>query len=211
MNIETISQLGPLVAAVSAFIAAVGAFFVYRQYTRAQEWRRGDLATSLMKELESNDELAFACISLDWGTGPLVVPTRYRPLVEQMSSGSGAVLQHSPEILALALEPYLNEETEKSAQGLIYRHCFVKLFSHLDNIARLLVSKQIRRADLDGLEYWLKQLSNYQYAPANGEEVFQRALAVFEYPRIPALGRLLQVDNWNVYENCVAEMKRHSN
>jgi Zn-dependent protease with chaperone function len=78
-NGDTISKLGPLVAAVSALIAAFGAAYVYFQYRRAQEWRKGDLAASLMERLVSDPELAFACQALDWGTGPIMVPERYRP------------------------------------------------------------------------------------------------------------------------------------
>lgn len=51
---ETISKLGPLVAAVSATIAAFGAVYVYRQYRRAQEWRKGDLAAAWLSRLESD-------------------------------------------------------------------------------------------------------------------------------------------------------------
>lgn len=205
MGIETISKLGPLVGAASAFIAALGAMFAYRQYARAHEWRRGDLAAALMRELDSTEELEFACLCLDWGVGPLMVPQRYRPLLREMGSNDGATVQHSPDVLAKALEPRLNRETLESAQGLIYRHCFVKLFVHLDDIARLLASQQISATDLDGLDYWLKALSRYPYAAGDGRQVFQPALAAFGYPRIPELGRKLGVTDWAIHDALLAE------
>ena len=85
---DTIGKLGPLVAAVSAIIAAFGALYVYRQYRRAQEWRKGDLAAALMERLESDEELAFACQALDRGTGPILV-SRALPTLDE-------TIQHAP-------------------------------------------------------------------------------------------------------------------
>jgi hypothetical protein len=203
---DTISKLGPLVAAVSAMIAAFGAFYVYRQYRRAQNWRRrkGDLAAALMQKLESDEELAFACQALDWGTGPIIVPERYRPLMKRFDMPHEAVLDHDPHVLACALEPRLNEATAGSPEGLIYRHCFIKLFDHLENVSRLVASKQVAIGDLDGLDYWLKGVARYTYAPKFSipEEVFQPALAAFGYERIPALGKKLGIEDWAVFDRC---------
>lgn len=199
---DTISKLGPLVAAASAMIAAFGAIYVYRQYQRAQEWRKGDLAAALMERLESDQELAFACQALDWGIGPILVPDRYRPLMNKFNMPDEAVLDHSPKILATALEPSLTISTVSSAQGLIYRHCFIKLFNHLENISRLVTSKQVAVADLHGLNYWLGKIARYDYAPrdCDPDAIFQPALAVFGYHGIPVLGRKLGVSDWSIYE-----------
>jgi hypothetical protein len=209
-NADTIAKLGPLVASVSTFIAAFGALYVYRQYRRAQDWRKGDLAAELMERLESDEELAFACQALDWGTGPIMVPERYRPLMKRFNMPHEAVLDHNPDILSSALEPALNTETLQSAQGLIYRHCFIKLFNHLDNISRLVASEQVAIDDLDGLKYWVNLIASYDYAPANRnhEEIFQSALALFGYDRIPQLGRKLGVMNWSVYDKTDASQIR---
>jgi hypothetical protein len=211
-NADKISKLGPLVAAASAFIAAIGAFYVFLQYKRAQLWRKGDLAAALLAKLESDDELAFACQSLDWGTGPILVPKRYLPLTARFNLANESVLEHSPLILAAALEPSLNRTTLESAQGLIYRHCFIKLFSHLDNIGRLVASGQIDVADLHGLLFWLTQLAKYAYPPAGraGEVMFQPAIAVFDYPNIPILARQLGVRNWLEYDRARMEIAKGS-
>ena len=204
---DTIGELGPLVAAVSAVIAAFGAIYVYRQYRRAQEWRKGDLAAALMERLESDQELAFACQALDWGTGPIMVPERYRPLMKRFNMPHEAVFDHAPSILALALQPSLNVATLTSAQGLIYRHCFVKLFNHIENISRLVASDQVATDALHGLDYWLDMIASYSYAPANcsRDEIFQPALAAFGYDSIPVLGRKLGVLDWSVYDRCRAD------
>jgi len=201
---DTISKLGPLVAAVSAVIAAFGALYVYRQYRRAQEWRKGDLAAALMERLESDEELAFACQALDWGTGPILVPERYRPLMKRFNMPHEAVLDHAPDILVSALEPFLNAATLQSAQGLIYRHCFIKFFNHIENIGRLVASDQVAIDGLDGLDYWLARIASYEYSPADRsrQEIFQPALAVFGYHKIPELGRQLGVMDWSVYDRC---------
>lgn len=201
-NADTIGNMGPLVAAVSALIAGFGAIYVYRQYTRAQEWRKGDLAAALMQRLESDQELAFACQALDWGTGAILVPERYRPLMKKFKMSDEAVMDHDPKILASALESHLNEATRDSAPGLIYRHCFIKLFNHLENVSRLVSSKQVDVAGLDGLEYWLRMLANYSYAPSgrNPKSIFQPALAVFGYDAIPRLGRAMGVTDWSMFD-----------
>ena len=200
--LETISKLGPVVAAASASIAAFGAIYVYRQYKRAQDWRKGDLAASLLSKLESDEELAFACQALDWGTGPLMVPKRYHPLMKKFNRPSEMVLDHDTEVLACALEPQLNEKTLASAEGLIYRHCFVRLFSHLGNIGRMVDSGQIDVADLHGIEFWLKALSECPYSPEGRKpsDIFQPAIAVFDYPTIPQLGRRMGIDRWDTYD-----------
>jgi hypothetical protein len=115
---------------------------------------------------------------------------------------SETVLEHSPEVLAGALEPSLNAATLHSAQGLIYRHCFIKLFNHLQNIGRLVASGQVAVESLDGLDYWLYRIASYEYPPEgrNPEDIFQPALAKFGYQNIPDLGRMLKVSNWSTYD-----------
>lgn len=199
-NADTIGKLGPLVAAVSAMIAAFGAFYVYLQYRRAHDWRKGDLAAALLARLESDDELAFACQALDWGVGPIIVPKRYAPLMKRFGEDE-AVLDHDPKVMALALEPDLNEATLKSARGLVYRHCFIKLFNHLENVNRLLASRQVEADGVRDLDYWLRRLASYTYAPGDRDQTFQPAIARFGYHGIPLLGRSLGVETWSVYDS----------
>jgi hypothetical protein len=204
--LNAISKLGPVVDAGSAAIAAIAGLIAYRQYCRAQQWRKGDLAAALLSQLDQDDELAFACHALDWGTGPLIVPPKYRPLLKKMNSSDDCVVDHDIIALALALQPKLADLTRLGALGLIYRQTFDKVFGHFDNIERLVESQQLQIEDLVGLKYWLDRIAVYEYPPPNvdGRDIFQPALHFFGYSGIPRLGRRLNVVDWSVFDECDA-------
>jgi hypothetical protein len=189
-------------------IALVGAFYTARQYQRAKRWRAGDLAVTLITQLETDDELAFACRAIDWGVGPLVVPGRYRALLEQIPEGKknptpmerGEVIQQNPELMARALRVRLAIDPEAEAPGLVYRYCFDKLFAHLANVHRLLKTDQVKLEDLEGLKYWLERIAAYEYPPPRIEkhQVFQPFLEyeLFGYRGVIDLGERLGVSGW---------------
>jgi hypothetical protein len=181
-------------------IALLGAVYTLLQYQRVKRWRAGDLAVT--------EELAFACRALDWGTGPLIVPERYRPLLERIPEGQkdptpmerGAIMQQNPELLARAVQVYLAINPETEPAGLIYRYCFDKLFAHLADVHRLVASNQIKLADLAGLKYWLERIAIYEYAPAGiaKNEVFRPFLnhQPFGYRGVINVGERLGVPGW---------------
>lgn len=178
-------------------IAAVSAFYVYLQYRRAQRWKATDLAASLLAKLETDPCLSLAMQALDWGVGPLLIPERYQPLFPRDASGEyPGVMQHDTDVLARALEPQLNDATLNDPRGLVYRHCFIKLFNHLDNIYNLLNDGQLQQEDLADLKYWLELLHDYQYAPTpdEGTQVFQPALNGWSYSNVTRLATMLGVD-----------------
>jgi hypothetical protein len=188
-------------------LALVGAVYTALQYLRAKRWRAGDLAVTLMAQLEADDELAFACRALDWGGGPLIVPERYRPLVEDLQEGKknptpmerGAVMWHDPELLGRAVGVEIAIDFYREPEGLIYRYCFDKLFDHLANIDRLLVTGQVKASDLQGLKYWLERIADYKHAPRiSPARVFQPFLEhePFGYRGVIHLGETLGVRNW---------------
>lgn len=177
-------------------IAAVSALYVYLQYKRAQRWKANELAANLLGKLETDPALSLACQALDWGVGPLLIPERYRPLFTRDAAGEyPGVMQHDTSVLQLALEPSLNDCTLKDPRGLVYRHCFIKLLSHLDNIFNLLKSGQVLKEDLSDLKYWLGELCDYRYAPAStkGTDVFQPALGAWGYTNVTKLAKELDV------------------
>jgi len=189
-----------------------GAVVAWRQYRRAHAWRAGDLASSLMSRLTSDEELAFACHVLDWGVGPVIVPTRYRALLESESSEPkkspaqrGEIMQLNMKMLAIAMRPDLVFSTKESPDGLVYRYCFDKFFGHLTEIYRLLKAGQLDAADLHGLRYWLKRIAKYEYPPdgVRGEEVFQPFLDFepFGYRPVMFLGQELGVIGWTIGRN----------
>jgi len=189
-------------------VAVVGASYTALQYGRSRRWRAGDLAASLISQLETDEELAFACRVLDWGVGPLIVPQRYRPLLETVPADPknatpaerGAVIQMDRELLARAVEPRLKIDPKAEPAGLIYRYCFDKFFSHLANVHRLVQTRQVKSKDLIPLKYWLERIARYEYPPRPmpKDQVFQPFLEheAFGYRGVIFLGEKLGVDGW---------------
>lgn len=209
------SQLAQLPSFIEEFsklavpaIALLGAIYTVRQYWRAQRWRAGDLAFTLVSQLETDDELAFACRVIDWGVGPLIVPKRYRPLLEKVATDTknptpierGEVLQQDRPLMARALKVYLAIDPENEPAGLIYRYCFDKLFNHLANVNRLLAAGQIELEDIRGLKYWLERIAVYEYPPpgVTAQQVFQTFIEYepFGYRGVIDLGEKLEVPGW---------------
>jgi hypothetical protein len=198
---EYVSKLG-----VSS-IALLGAVYTARQYQRAKRWRAGDLAATLIAQLETDEELAFACRALDWGVGPLVVPKRYWSLLERVPEKKnptpaerGEIMQQDCDLMARAVRVGLAVNPDTEPGGLVYRYCFDKLFAHLANVHRLLLSDQITLQDLDGLKYWLQRIAVFEYPPAGTAEnqVFQPFLehAPYGYRGVIDLGERLGVPGW---------------
>jgi len=177
-------------------IAAVSAFYVYLQYRRAKRWKATDLAASLLAKLDADSALSLALHALDWGVGPLLIPERYQPLFPRDASGHHqGVMEHDPNVMVLALVPSLNQPTLDDPRGLVYRHCFIKLFNHLDNTFNLLKEGQLQKEDLSDLTYWLEKLRNYPYAAktTKGTDVFQPAIKTWGYENIFLLAKELGV------------------
>jgi hypothetical protein len=168
-------------------IGGLSAFYISLQYVRAQRWKANDLAAALIGKLSSDSVLSLTCHALDWGRGPLLIPEQYQSLFPREGSGHyPGVMQHDTKVMAEALEPKLNLPTLNDPKGLVYRHCFIRLFTHLDTIYSLLKSKQLRMADIGDLGYWLDCLSDYKYAPSttDGKNVFQPALKAWGYDNV---------------------------
>jgi hypothetical protein len=190
-------------------IALIGAVYTACQYQRAKRWRAGDLAAALIAQLETDEELAFACRAIDWGTGPLVVPKQYRPLLEAEQMGGktptaserGEIMQQDTVLLSRAVSVFLEFDPQAEPAGLVYRYCFDKLFAHLANMNRLLETRQLKTKDLSTLEYWLERIAKYEYPPPGkrGDEIFQPFLhhPPYGYRGVIALGRSLRVPGWN--------------
>lgn len=194
--------------AVLATIAALGAGYTALQYWRTKRWRAGDLSAAVILQLETDDEMAFACRAIDWGVGLMMVPERYRPLMERIPEGRknptpverGEVIHHDTELMARAVQVNLTVVPETEPGGLVYRYCFDKLFAHLANVHRLLQAHQVNLDDLVGLKYWLQRIAVYEYAPLGleGDQVFQPFLKYepYGYRGVIDLGERLGVSGW---------------
>jgi hypothetical protein len=178
-------------------IAGVSAYYVYSQYVRTARWKAGDLAATLVAQLDTDEELALACRALDWGVGPLVVPARYRPLVESTRPG---IMDHDPRLLAVAMRPLLRPEVLEDQRGLVYRYAFDRMFTFLQNVNRLLEQGQLLLEDLHALRYWLARIAKYPYLKP-GKLVFQPFLHAAEYEDVMKLGRKLGVEGWITAED----------
>ncbi|HEX6749384.1 MAG TPA: hypothetical protein VF092_18965 [Longimicrobium sp.] len=191
--VENVNKLG------TVGIAAVSAGYAWMQYRRAKRWKATDLAATLLEKLDTDRSLALATQALDWGVGPLIIPEEYRPLFRKDAQGDApAVMDHDPKVLAIAMEPNLNPETLKDPRGLVYRYCFIKLFSYLDHVYKLLRDGQLHDADIEDLKYWVEQIRCYRYAPnkAARESVFQPALPAWNFDHVVRLGERLDVKPW---------------
>jgi hypothetical protein len=195
--VETISKLGSL------GIAIVGAIYAWWQYRQNKRGKEVDLAQSILNRLNSDDEIFLACQALDWGVGPLIVPARYRALFQtDPANPSTAVhkMDHDPALLCLAVEQKLNPAVLADVRGLVYRYCFIKFLSYLDNAYQLIEARQLRPNDVQDLKYWIDKLRDYPYAPGiPGVAVFQPTLHGWGYDNVIALGGLLGVNRWESY------------
>lgn len=181
---------------VTPAIAAISALYVFLQYKRSQRWKAGDLAMSLLGELQRDPALVLACQALDWGVGPLLIPEPYRAFFAKDSSGElPKVMQHDPGVLTRALKPSLDPETLADPRGLVYRHCFIRFFEHLDDICRLLDTRQLVVDDLHALRYWTRALQHYPYAPTGSspDQAFRPALAEWGFVRVTQLHKKLGI------------------
>jgi hypothetical protein len=101
-------------------IALLGAVYTALQYGRAKRWKAGDLAVTLIGQLEKDEELTLACRAIDWGVGPLVVPQRYRALLERGELSPvdrGEVMKQDPDLMARAVKVGLAIDPETEPRG----------------------------------------------------------------------------------------------
>lgn len=205
-----------LVSLATPAIAAASAIYVYFEYTQRKRWRQFDLAREAIDRLSSDEEFRLACQALDWGIGPLPIPKKYSYLFggAQDSTGKHAPLvsfEHSPEVLDVAMRPALQPSTLADPRGLVYRGSLDSLFSHLDSVGRAVRLRQIRPEYLGALSYWLRAISDYQYADIDGKETFQPFVAAYGYNNLVTLGRSLGVKDWQVYDRVCNELVTHQN
>ena len=196
---QTLTVLRNLVTEFGMLGVTMGSvLYAALEYRRAQKWKAADLASDLLRALHDDERLEFCCHALDWGVGPLRIPSQYRPYFEKDEAGAYPFLmEHLPSDLAAAVQPNLTESVLMNPRSLVYRLCFVRLFDHLERIGRLLESKKVQKEDLIGLEYLMGQLARYQYHPANSAaSMFMPAIREWGYAGVDALGTALLPEVW---------------
>ena len=157
------TRLMPLEAAIAiAYVGAtmgvIGGGIALFNARKTVLWKRAELANSYLRELSSNDELVFACRSLDWNGGILVVPDKLRPLL----LGDKKTIAHDPTVLNTALRPgLLISDLEADERIQIYRTALDALLSWLSNLASGLERKLFTAKDLDEVGYWVHHIHNH--------------------------------------------------
>ena len=155
------------IAAVAAVVGLVGAAF---EYWRQKRQSRLELAQRLIEQFRSDEMIAFAVTSLDWGDGIIPVPVAWRDAVNK------AWITPDPKELVAAVEYGLSKDTAKDPLRLLYRHSFVSLFDHLERIEDLRLAGAVTVSDLQPMVWIAEQLDNWLYNPYPGKPPFRDAL-----------------------------------
>jgi hypothetical protein len=146
------------------------------------------LAQSFMARLDIDELLFFSITTLDWGAGLIPVP----PSWQAFTTVPKIDIQFS--IIQDAVRPDLIRETAVDPIRLLYRHAFVHLFNHLERIAYLVKDGSLQIADLANLEWVVRQLLNWKYAPHEAREsVFRLAIQAW-YPDGVLYGFLCEME-----------------
>jgi hypothetical protein len=145
-----------LIAAIAAFGGICGGVIAFRNYGKAVLWKRAEFASSQLKELNTNEELVFACRSLDWNGGLLVVPDKLRALVSNDCAVTQA-LKHEKFILEQAMRPDLTiDEMERDRRLQVYRTAMDSFLSWLALVQQSLDRHLYETEDADWIIYWLR-------------------------------------------------------
>src|SRR5271170_975958 len=164
------SDAATAIAYAGALVGLIGGGVGLFNSWKAVCWKRAELANSYLRELNSNQELAFACRALDWQMGRLVVPESLRPLL----TTSASYIEHDYDAFMNSLEPVLYyEEMKRDDRIQIYRTTMDSLLSWLSLVWSALDRKLFMAEDIDEVDYWVSKIKK--------EEIFCRFIEVFGY------------------------------
>lgn len=148
-----LAYLGVVAAIVGGGVALFNAW-------KAVRWKRAELASTYLKELNANPELIFACRALDWNGGRLVVPDSLRPLFP----AGKTVIDHSSGTLRHAMDPNLSLSQMVADPRLqLYRTTMDSFLSWLSLVANALNRNLFVAADIEDVGYWVRQIEQAGY------------------------------------------------
>lgn len=157
--LELVKTSIPALAASGGLLVGAIALANYRKSVR---WKQAELANMQLRDLVTNEDLVFACRSIDWYGGLLVVPEALRPLLEE--AGQSDVIEHSPSIVARAMAPDLSDEEMKSEPRLqLYRTAIDSLLSWFSLVQTSLHRKLYEPADIEAIAWWLFRIKQASY------------------------------------------------
>jgi hypothetical protein len=167
---EIISACGTAIALVGAGATAIFALINVRN---AVKWKRAELANSYLKELVSDDTIAFATRSLDWLVGTFAVPARLLPLVPD----GATAMQHDDALMRnVALNPTLIvSQMQADFRVEIYRTAIDSFLTWLSIIENALARDLFLAEDMIELSYWINKVAT--------DEKLMKFARAFNYDR----------------------------
>ena len=151
-------SVSELIAIITVLLAAIGGALALFNAWKAILWKRAELASSYMKELNSNAELVFACRALDWNGGRLVVPEQLRPLL--LDDNTKTIVHERP-VFQKAMRVSLSvAEAEHDPRMQIYRTALDALLSWLDIVDSALSRNLFLVQDLREVKYWVDRIAD---------------------------------------------------
>jgi hypothetical protein len=131
-------ELGALIGGLATAAAAgVGLVLTARQIRLAREsdernyaWRRIDFVRSVVDKLNEDEEVQFCLRALDWGVGPIQVPSKHRALFEDRRE----VMTHDAGTMERALQVELAQDFDSTREILVYRLSFDHFFTVVTNV-----------------------------------------------------------------------------
>lgn len=161
-------------------IGVVGGGFGLYQYFIGQKWKRSEFAAQQLDKLLTDPDLAMCCVFLDWRERKLIVPERYKALTDKTSFVHDWV----------ALEGALVRDTDASSftwQEVIYRDCFDRFFTYLDQINHFISIRLFSTNDVYSLKYWINIINEPQYT--ENKHLFDQFIRGYGYSGVEELTR----------------------
>lgn len=149
------SSAATVIAYLGAFAGLVAGGVALFNARKSVQWKRAELASSYLKELNSNPELVFACRCLDWQGGKMVIPDQLRPLI----GDDAKIIVHEYNVLTKSMKPSLFvTEMDSEPRLQLYRTALDSLLSWLSLVDNALERKLFSASDIPDAGYWVRRI-----------------------------------------------------
>lgn len=142
-------------------LGIVAGRYTLLSYRNSVLWKHAELASQYLKELNADEVLLFACRSLDWDIGILVVPQSLQPIIES-GQPSSKVIHHRKQQLAQAMvvDPHSDatpvpDDAAGSPELQVYRTAMDSLLSWLSLVRRALGRGLFTLEDIEPAAWWV--------------------------------------------------------
>lgn len=164
---------------VATLLILVGGFAkAIAEYRRASNWKMAEFASTHVSALHKDDELEFACFTLEYARARLLVPQRYQSILGDLKS-----IEHSSATVERAMERILSyDEVDKNPAILMYRNCLDRLVAHLASTSDMLDQRLIQIEHVTSLKYYVDRLISFKHATSKDPlQVFRPYMEEFGY------------------------------